>query len=105
MPRAVEVTAHEVHEALKPALMAIVNSVKMVLERTQPELAAELMERGVCMCGGTSLLKGLPELISRETGLPVRLAVDPMTCVARGCAALLDDLDAIKQILEIGTDS
>jgi rod shape-determining protein MreB len=105
MPRAVEVTAHEVHEALKPALMAIVNSVKMVLERTQPELAADLMERGVCMCGGTSLLKGLPELISRETGLPVRLAVDPMTCVARGCAALLDDLDAIKQILEIGTDS
>ena len=105
MPRAIEVTAHEIHEAFKPQLMSIVNSVKMVLERTQPELAADLMDRGICMAGGTSLLKGLPELLSRETGLPVRLAQDPLTCVARGCAALLDDLDAIKQILEIGTNS
>jgi rod shape-determining protein MreB len=102
MPRAIEVTAHEVHEAIKPQMMAIVNAVKMVLERTQPELAADLMERGICMSGGTSLLRGLPELISRETGLPVRLAQDPMTCAARGCAALLDVLDQVKDIFEVG---
>ena len=102
MPRAIEVTAHEVYEAIKPQINSIVNSVKMVLERTAPELASDLIEHGITMAGGTSQLIGLAALISRETGLPVHVAPEPLTCVARGCAALLEDLDALKQILEAG---
>ncbi len=105
MPRSIEVNSTEILEALRPNVQAIINSIKMVLERTQPELAADLIERGICMAGGTSQLRGLVELVGQETGLPVRLAHDPMTCVARGCAALLEDLDNLKQILEIGTAS
>ncbi len=105
MPRGIEVTSSEIMEALRQPVMSVVNSVKMVLERTQPELASDLMERGICMAGGTSQLRGLAQLLAQETGLPVRLAVDPMTCVARGCAALLENLDILQEILELGTDN
>ena len=105
MPRGIEVTSSEILEALRQPVTSIVNSVKMVLERTQPELASDLMERGITMAGGSSLLRGLPQLIAQETGLPVRLAVDPLTCVARGCAALLDNLDILQEILELGTEN
>jgi rod shape-determining protein MreB and related proteins len=105
MPRAIEVSSTEILEALKPPVQQIVTSVKMVLERTQPELAADLIGRGITMAGGTSQLRGLVDLIAQETGLPVRLAADPLRCVAHGCAALLDNLDALKQILESGTES
>jgi rod shape-determining protein MreB and related proteins len=74
-----------------------------VLERTAPELASDLIDRGIVMAGGTSQLRGLADLIARETGLPVRVADDPLTCVARGCAAVLDNLEALQPILETGT--
>jgi len=102
MPRSIEVTNREVAEAIQPQVRAIINAVKMVLESTAPELASDLIERGITMAGGTSLLRGLSELLAKETGLPVRVADEPLTCVARGCAALLDNLDALKQILETG---
>ncbi|MFW5845782.1 MAG: rod shape-determining protein [Planctomycetota bacterium] len=101
MPRQIEISSTEIAEALREPVGAIVNTIKVVLERTEPELAADLLERGICLAGGTSLLRGLPEVIQRATGLPVRIADDPLTCVARGCAALLEDLDAVKQILDI----
>jgi rod shape-determining protein MreB len=104
MPREIEIYSSEIAEALREPVAAIVNTVKVVLERTEPELAADLLERGICLAGGTSLLRGLPEVIHRATGLPVRIADDPLTCVARGCAALLDDLDAVKQILDCDGD-
>ena len=105
MPRGIEVTSSEILEALRQPVAQIVVTIKSVLERTQPELASDLMERGICMAGGTSQLRGLPQLIAQETGLPVRLAVDPLTCVARGCAALLDNLDVLQEILETGQDN
>ena len=105
MPRGIEVTSSEMLEALRQPVAQIVVTIKSVLERTQPELASDLMERGICMAGGTSQLRGLPQLIAQETGLPVRLAVDPLTCVARGCAALLDNLDVLQEILETGQDN
>ena len=105
MPRGIEVTSSEILEALRQPVTSIVNSVKMVLERTQPELASDLMERGITMAGGTSQLRGLAQLLAQETGLPVRIAVDPLTCVARGCAALLDNLDVLQEILELGTEN
>jgi len=104
MPSSLEIGSTEIYEAIKPQVAAVVQSVKMVLERTQPELAADLIDRGICMAGGTSQLTGLVQLLAQETGLPVRLAAEPMTCVARGCAALLENLDALKQILEVGAE-
>ena len=100
MPRELNVGSSEICEALREPVSAIVNTIKMVLERTEPELAADLLERGICMAGGTSQLRGLTDVISMATGLPVRIADDPLTCVARGCAALLDELEVIKQILD-----
>ena len=105
MPRGIEVTSSEILEALRQPVTQIVVTIKSVLERTQPELASDLMERGICLAGGTSQLRGLGQLIAQETGLPVRSAVDPLTCVARGCAALLDNLDVLQEILETGQDT
>ena len=105
MPRELNITSSEICEALREPVSAIVNTIKMVLERTEPELAADLLERGICMAGGTSQLRGLTEVVSMATGLPVRIANDPLTCVARGCAALLDELEVIKQILDCEGDS
>lgn len=102
MPTEVEVTSSEIATAIKPQVTAIVNSVKMVLERTAPELASDLLDRGIVMAGGTSQLRGLATLLGKETGLPCSVTPEPLTCVARGCAALLDNLDALKQILETG---
>lgn len=100
MPRELEINSLEITDAMREPVFGIINGIKSVLERTQPELAADLLERGICMAGGASLLRGLPEIIAMETGLPVGLAEDPLTCVARGCAALLEDLDVVKQILD-----
>ena len=84
MPARVEIANHEICHALREPIFAVVNVVKKtVLEHTEPELAADLFERGLCLAGGGALLRGLPELLSRETGLPVRVAEDPLTCVAR----------------------
>ena len=105
MPRELNITSSEICEALREPVSAIVNTIKMVLERTEPELAADLLERGICMAGGTSQLRGLTDVVSMATGLPVRIANDPLTCVARGCAALLDELEVIKQILDCEGDS
>ncbi len=103
MPTEVELGSREISEALAPRIDTIVHAVKMVLERTAPELSSDLIDRGITMAGGSCQLRGLAERIAQETNLPVRLAQDPMTCVARGCAALLDNLDTVKDILEPGT--
>ncbi len=100
MPRELEIRSTEICEAIREPVNAIIGTIKVVLERTQPELAADLIERGICMAGGTSLLRGLPDVINRATGLPVRIAEDPLTCVARGCAGLLDSIDSLQQIFE-----
>jgi len=104
MPREIEINSGEITEAMREPLNNIVRCCKIVLERTQPELAADMLERGIVLAGGTSLLRGLVGAIERETGLPVRIAEDPLTSVARGCAALLEDLDRVKQILETEGD-
>ncbi|MDR2818664.1 MAG: rod shape-determining protein, partial [Endomicrobium sp.] len=75
----------------------IIEVVKSVLEETPAELSADLVDRGIILSGGGSLVKGLPELISQETELPANLADDPLTCVARGTGAYLEELDNIKR--------
>ena len=84
LPRRLEIDSVEVREALQEPTSAIVDEIKRTLGQTPPELAADIVERGIVMTGGGSLLKGLPKLIAKETGVPVILAEDPMLCVANG---------------------
>ena len=78
----------------------IIDAVRRTLETTEPELAADLIDRGIAVVGGGALLRGIDRVIERETGLPVRIAEDPITAVARGTGAVLEELDVIKHILE-----
>ncbi|MDR3193030.1 MAG: rod shape-determining protein [Treponema sp.] len=84
LPRRLEIDSVEVREALKDPITQIIEEIKTTLGRTPPELAADIVERGIVMTGGGSLLKGLPKLISKETGVPVILAEAPLDCVALG---------------------
>jgi rod shape-determining protein MreB and related proteins len=100
LPRKAVVSSEEVREALQEPVMAIAEAVTRTLERAEPELAADLVGNGIMMAGGGSLLRGLPEVISRATGLEVKLADDPLTCVARGTAIYLENIEEWKATLE-----
>ncbi len=100
LPRSVTITSEEIREGLREPVGAIVEGVKETLEKTNPELSADLVERGMVLCGGGVLLRGLDKLLHEETGLPVRIADDPMTCVARGTAIFLEKLDQFSSVLD-----
>ncbi|MCL5773530.1 MAG: rod shape-determining protein [Firmicutes bacterium] len=84
LPKTISINSEETRDALEEPLSAIVEAVKSVLERTPPELAADIIERGIVLTGGGSLLRGLDQLLSKATGMPVRVADDPISCVAIG---------------------
>ncbi|MDR0312359.1 MAG: rod shape-determining protein [Treponema sp.] len=90
LPRRLEIDSEQIREALKEPVYKIVDEIKSILGKTPPELAADIVERGIVMTGGGSLLKGLPKLISKETGVPVILAEEPMNCVALGAGKFFD---------------
>lgn len=90
LPRRLEMDSVEVREALEEAIDIVVEEIKKTLGQTPPELAADIVERGIVMTGGGSLLKGLPKLIAKETGVPVILAENPLLCVALGAGKFLD---------------
>jgi len=98
LPKAVTITSEEIRESLQEPLRAILEVIKMSLERTPPELAADLIEHGVVMAGGGALLKGLDKLISEETGLPVHIAEDPVTAVANGTGKVLNEIRYLKKV-------
>jgi len=98
LPKLVKVNSEEVRQALDVPIREIVEATKLTLERTPPELSADLIERGIVMCGGGSLLKGLDKLIAEETGLPVLVADDPLTAVALGAGKVLEEIKYIKKI-------
>lgn len=104
LPRKTQLTSEEVREAILPPVNSIIGAVKTTLEKSPPELAADLVDRGVCLAGGSSQLRGLDVIMAQETGLPVRRAEDPLTCVARGTGVVLEQLDLLKAILESGDD-
>lgn len=97
LPKTVSISSEEVRIALSDPVRKIIEVVKSVLEETPAELSADLVDRGIILSGGGALVKGLPELISQETELPVNLADDPLTCVVRGTGAYLEELDNIKR--------
>jgi rod shape-determining protein MreB len=100
LPRKTVISSEEIREALQEPVGAITESVTRTLEKAEPELAADLVENGVTMAGGGSLLRGLDTVIANATGLPVKLADDPLTCVARGTAIYLEHLEEWKITLE-----
>jgi rod shape-determining protein MreB len=104
LPRAVTVTPDEVRHALADPIRQIIEAIRGTLEKTGPELSGDLVENGMTLCGGGTLLHGFPEVIREETGLPVHVAEDPITTVARGTAVFLERLDDFKYILESGDD-
>jgi rod shape-determining protein MreB and related proteins len=105
LPRKTVVTAAEIREALQEPINSIVTAVTQTLERAAPELAADLVDNGITMAGGSSLLRGLPQVMSNATGLEVRLAEDPLTCVARGTSVYLENLELWKDTLESDADN
>lgn len=97
LPRTVAVSSVEIREALSEPVAEIVAAVRSTLERTPPELAADLAERGIVLTGGGALLRGLDRLIAAETGMPVTIADDPLRCVVRGAGMMLDELDRLRK--------
>jgi len=92
LPRTLEIDNSEIRKALKEPVDQILDAIKRILEKTPPELAADIVERGIVMTGGGSLLKGLDKFISKETGVPVIRAENPLTCVVLGAGKFLEEL-------------
>lgn len=99
IPKTIEVTSKQVQEALTESVNAIVDSVKMCLEMTPPELSADILDRGILMTGGGAQLKGLDERLREETNLPVIVAEEPMLCVVRGTGKVLENLNSYQKVL------
>jgi rod shape-determining protein MreB and related proteins len=97
LPKTIAITSEEVRQALSETVKLIVEVIKATLEETPAELSADLVDRGIILAGGGSLLRGFPELLSQETELPVTRAADPLTCVALGCGRYLEELDNIRR--------
>jgi len=104
LPRKTVVTAEEIREALQEPLSAIINTVTRTLERAEPELAADLVDNGIVLAGGGALLRGIDVILSNATGLDVRIADDPLTCVARGTSIYLENIEDWKGTMESDMD-
>jgi rod shape-determining protein MreB len=104
MPRRVTITSEEIREAMKEPFESILHAIKETLEETPPELAADLTDRGITMAGGGSLIRGIDRAIRKEIDVPVRIAEDPLTCVARGTGLVIENLDKFKEALESDED-
>ena len=102
IPKTVKIHAKEIQEALSEPVSYIVDAVKLCLERTPPELASDILDRGIVLTGGGALLRGLDERLRVATELPIIVADDPLTCVALGTGKIFDDLDAYQKVLVTG---
>ena len=98
VPKTLEINTEDVREALVEPVNAIVEAAKVVLERTPPELAADIADKGIVLSGGGALVENLDVLLREETGLPIMLAEDPFTAVVMGCGRCLDELDLLKDV-------
>ena len=99
LPRNVIITSTQIEEAMKDSINEIVEIVKSTLEKTPPELASDLVEKGIVLAGGGALIKNLDKLLSQKTGMPVYVAEDPLECVVKGTGKTLEDLERLKTVL------
>lgn len=97
LPSMLEINEKEVEESLKPLATEIIKVVKSVLEKTPPELSADIIDKGIVLTGGGALLKGFPELFEEELKVPIFIAESPLTCVAEGCGIMLENLNLIDK--------
>jgi rod shape-determining protein MreB len=104
LPKKVTVTSDEIRDALAEPVDSIAEAVRRTLEQAEPELAADLVENGITLAGGGALLRGLDIVLQTKTGLDVKIAEDPLTCVARGTAIYLESLEQWKSTLESDSD-
>lgn len=98
IPKTILITDEEIREALTEPVQAIIETVRVALERTPPELSADIMDKGIVICGGGALLKNFDQRLREETGLPVSIAENSMDCVALGTGRMLTDFDLLKRI-------
>src|SRR3989338_8722523 len=99
LPKEVIVNDFQIRKAMSHSVQLLVNAIKSAVEETPPELLADVMNRGIILAGGGSLLRGLDRLISEETKIPVKIAEDPLTAVVRGTGVVLEDIDALNEVL------
>ncbi len=99
LPRNIKITSEQIQSAMEESISEIIEIVKLTLEKTPPELASDIMEKGIVLAGGGALIKNLDKLISQKTGMPVYVAEDPLDCVVKGTGKTLEDLDRLKVVL------
>ncbi len=97
LPRSITITSNNITEAMKPTLLQIIGAVKGVLEDTPPELAADIIDKGIIMSGGTSLLRNFDKLLTEETGVPAHVAEDALLCVVRGTGVVMENIELWKR--------
>jgi rod shape-determining protein MreB len=99
IPKILAIDSEEIREAISEQIEAIVETVKIALEQTPPELAADIVDRGIVLTGGGALLKNLDKLLREESGLPITVTEDPLSTVALGSGKTLDSLEILKQVI------
>jgi rod shape-determining protein MreB len=99
LPRTIDLSSEQVREAIAEPVTAIIDAMKSTLDRTPPELAADIMDRGICLSGGGALLTGLTQRISHETGMPCYVAPDPLYAVAIGSGRALENIEAMRGMM------
>lgn len=98
LPKTLRITSTEILEALREPINSIVDAIKLTLEKTPPELAADIMDKGIMLTGGGALLDGIDKLIIEETGMPVHIAEDPLDCVAIGAGRVVEEIEILKKV-------
>jgi rod shape-determining protein MreB len=104
LPRTVALTTEQTREALEEPVSAIVDAVKTTLDRTPPELAADIMQTGITLAGGGALLVGLDQRLAHETGMPINIAPNPLFSVVIGSGRALENIDAMRGLMALGGD-
>ena len=99
LPRNIIITSSQIEEAMQESIQKIVEVIKITLEKTPPELASDIMEKGIYLAGGGALIKNLDKLVNKETGMPVYIAEEPLECVVRGTGKTVEDLERLKSVL------
>jgi rod shape-determining protein MreB len=99
LPKEIMINDDQVRDALSRSIRIIINSIKTTVEETPPELLSDIMRKGIILAGGGSLIRGLDRLVADQSGMPVRMMEDPLTAVVRGTGIVLEDIEALRDIL------